>query len=232
MALATLAAFSAVAGAVILWVFNAASNQRALEKARRQVRAHLLAMRLFAGDPVVILGSQVRLLAWSARYMALLLPPFLVVAIPLFFAWDRLDAVWGRAPLAPGDTTVVTARLRGRLLGAQLVVPAFLAVESPPVRVLAEHEVSWRVRVRQAGSGEVSVRVGTGRAGQWIEARPGLHYLRERTAAAAGPVEWIEVRYPRAYPSLAGVSASWAVWFCLISFVTALALRGRLRVAL
>jgi hypothetical protein len=232
MALATLAAVSALAGAAIAWIFEVGSSRRALRLARRRMRAHLLAMRLFGGDPVVVLGSQGRLLAWSARYMALLLPPFLLVAIPLFFAWDSLDAVWGRAPLAPADTAVVTARVRGELSGAQLIVPAFLAVESPPVRVPDEREVSWRVRVRQAGAGEATVRIGTGRAGQWIEARPGLHYLPERTALSGGPIEWIEVRYPRAYPSLVGVSADWVVWFCLISSVTALALRGRLRLTM
>ena len=225
MPLLTLAAFSTVAGVLILWAFKATSNQRALKATRRRVRAHLLAMRLFADDPVVILRSQARLLAWNARYMALLLPPFLVVAIPLFFVWDHLDAVWGRAPLAPGDTTIVTARLRGNVSRAQLVAPAWLAMESPPVRVLAEHEVSWRVRVRQAGSGDVTVRVGTERGGKRIEARPGLHYLGERTAMAGGPIEWAEVRYPRA-------DSNWVVWFCLISTVSALALRRRLRVTL
>ncbi|MGA2118861.1 MAG: hypothetical protein ABSH56_29435 [Bryobacteraceae bacterium] len=231
MALATLAVFSVLAGAAIAWVFRIASNRRALEVSRRRMRAHLLAMRLFGGDPVVVLGSEARLLAWSARYMALLLPPFLVVAIPLFFAWDSLDAVWGRAPLAPGDTTLITARLRGDLSGAQLTVPPFLAIESPPVRVPSEREVSWRVRVLEKGSGEAMVRVETGRAGRRIDARPGLPYLPERTAMAAGPIEWIEVRYPRAAPSLAGVSANWVVWFCLISTVTALALRRGPRIA-
>jgi hypothetical protein len=230
MALLTLAAFSAVAGVLILWTFKLTSNQRALKATRRRLRAHLLAMRLFADDPVLILRSQARLLAWNARYMALLLPPFLAIAIPLFFAWDHLDAVWGRAPLAPGDTTVVTARLRGDVSPAQLTTPPWLAVETPPVRARAEHEVSWRVRVRKAGSGEMRVRAGTESAGKWIEARPGLHYLPERTAPAGGRIEWVEVRYPRAHLSLLGVSANWVVWFCLISTLAALALRGRLRV--
>jgi hypothetical protein len=232
MALLTLFAFSAVAGILILWAFKLTSNQRALKATRRRVISHLLAMRLFADDPIVILRSQLRLLGWNLRYMALLVPPFLVVAIPLFFAWNHIDAVWGRAPLMPGDTAVVTARLRGNASGAQLVAPAWLAIETPPVRVLAEDEVSWRVRVRQEGAGEVSVRIGAERADKRIEARPGLHYLGERATSASGPVEWVEVRYPRAHLSLLGVSASWVVWFCLISTVSALLLRGKLRVTL
>jgi hypothetical protein len=225
MALLTLVAFSAVAGVLILWLFKATSNQRALKATRRRVRAHLLAMRLFADDPVMMLRSQGRLLAWNLRYMALLLPPFLVVAIPLFFAWDSLDAVWGRAPFRTGDTTVITAKLRDNVPGAQLIAPAWLAVESPPVRVLADREVSWRVRVRQAGSGDVIVRLGTDSAEKRIEARPGLHYLGDRTRAAGGRIEWAEVHYPNA-------DSHWIIWFCVISTISALALRSRLHITL
>lgn len=225
MALLTLAIFSAVAGVLILWVFKVTSNQRALKATRRRVRAHLLAMRLFADDPVMMLRSQVRLLAWNLRYMALLLPPFLVVAIPLYFAWDSLDAMWGRAPFRTGDTTVVTAKVRDNVSGAQLIAPFWLAVESPPVRVLAEHEVSWRVRVRQAGSGDVVVRLGADRAPKRIEARPGLHYLGDRAKSAGEQIEWVEIHYP-------GADTHWVIWFCMISTISALALRSRLHVML
>src|ERR1019366_6774081 len=96
MALLTLAAFSAISGVLILLAFKAISNRRALPGARRRkARAHLLAIRLFADDPRLILRSQGRLFAWTARYVALLLPAFFVVAIPLYFAWDRMDAIWG-----------------------------------------------------------------------------------------------------------------------------------------
>jgi hypothetical protein len=229
MAFLTLAVFSAAAGVLILWAFKACSNQGALQRARRRVRAHLLGVRLFADDPVAILRSQARLLAWNGRYLALLLPPFLVVAIPLFLAWGHMDAVWGRAPLAPGDTVVVTARLRPDSPDAQLSVPGWLAVEMPPVHVPADHEVSWRVRVLQARSGPLSVRTGEQRAEKRVEARPGLHYLPGRTKEA-GAIEWVELRYPHRNVSVLGVSLNWAVWFCAISTLTALSLRRTFRV--
>ena len=230
MALLTLAIFSAVAGVLILWVFKVCSNQRALKATRRRLRAHLLAMRLFGDDPVQILRSQGQLLAWNARYLALLLPPFLVVAIPLFFAWDHLDAVWGHAPFAPGETTLVTARICGNPPDAQLNAPSWLAVESPAVNIAAEKEVSWRVRVREASSGQVSVLAGAQRADKQIDARPGLSYLPDRTRQSGGPIEWLEVRYPRANPALFGMPAHWAVWFFIISTLAALLLRGKMRV--
>jgi len=224
MAVATLAVFSAVAGVLVLWIFKLTSNQRALKATRRRVRAHLLAMRLFGDDPVVILRSQGRLVWWNLRYMALLVPPFFVVAIPLYFAWDSLDALWGHAPLVPGDTTVVTAGLRGNAAGVRLVTPKWLAVESPAVHAVADREVSWRVRVLRPGSGELAVSVDDERAARSIEARPGMHYLAGRTKES-GNIEWVEVRYPAA-------SFNWVIWFCVISTVAALAVRGRLRVTL
>jgi hypothetical protein len=159
------------------------------------------------------------------------MPSFLAVAIAMFFAWDHLDAVWGRVPLAPGQTAVVTARLRGEAGRAVLVPPAWLAVDSPAVHALANHEVSWRVRVREAGAGELRLCAAAGDcAAMWVEARPGMHYLRGRRRAGIGAFEWIEVPYPRGDVKLAGVTASWVVWFCAISMLSALAFRSRLRV--
>ncbi len=230
MAMLTLALFSAVAGVGILWVFKATSNQRALKATRRQLRAHLLAIRLFGDDPVVVLRSQGKLLAWNVRYVGLLMPPFLVVAIGLFFTWDYLEAWWGRIPLAPGQTAILTARFREQKTDISLVAPAWLAVESPPVRALSKGEVSWRVRVREAAAGEISICAAGDCARAWVEARPGLHFLPERTRLPNGPFEWVDVPYPRGDVSLAGFAANWVVWFCIISMVSALVVRGRLRV--
>src|ERR1017187_10152133 len=127
MALLTMAAFSATAGVLILLVFKAISNRRGLQAARRKLRAHLLAIRLFADDPAVILRSQGRLLVWTLRYMALLAPAFLVIAIPLFLAWDHLDALWGRAPLEPGETVIL------------IEPPRDMVCRPPPGKTALEH---------------------------------------------------------------------------------------------
>lgn len=223
MALLTLAAFSAAAGVLILAVLKATSRQTALRAARRKVRAHLLAIRLFDDDPRLILRSQGRLAVWTARYMALLLPAFLAVGIPLYFAWDGMDGLWGRTPLEPGATTMVTAGVRDSGAEVRLDVPGWLRVESPAVHAEAEHEVSWRVRVIGAGSGEVTVSSGSEHAALRVEARPGWRYLPERAKTSGGPILWVETRYPH---------HEWWLWFLAISTVSALVLRRRMRVTL
>jgi hypothetical protein len=190
-------------------------------------------MRLFGDDPLLILRTQGRLLVATVRYMALLLPAFVIVAIPLAFAWDTLDAVWGRAAIEPGDAVVLTARLNDNSSGTpRLIVPDWLAVESPAVHAVAASEVCWRLRVVRAGSGNVEAVDGPERALRKIEARPGLHYLPDREQASGGPILWLELRYPPADIAAFGVSARWPVWFFAISTVTALVFRRRLRVTL
>ena len=230
MALLTLAAFSAVAGILILVAYKFCSSGRAIRTARGRARAYMLAPRLFADDPVVIGKSLVGLLVWNARYIALMVPAFVVMAVALFLAWDYLEAVWGRTPLIPGEAAVVTARVGPDAADAQLLAPEWLRVETPAVNVRGQREVSWRVRVLRAGSGPVIVRAGEATASRWIEATPGLHYLPERSRMTGGPVEWIELQYPRAKMSLLGLSWSWVVWFCVFSTASALALRRKLRV--
>jgi len=58
-----------------------------------------------------------------------------------------------------------------------------------------------------------------------------MHYLPDRTKAA-GPIEWVELRYPHRNVSVLGVSFNWVVWFCAISTLTALSLRRTMRVTL
>jgi hypothetical protein len=122
--------------------------------------------------------------------------------------------------------------MRDRAAAPRIDVPDWLTVESLPVHVEAEREVSWRLRVARSGSGNVSVTAGTERASKRIEARPGLHYLPDRETASAGPILWLESPYPAAELAVLGVSARWPVWFFVISSVTALAFRNRLRVTL
>jgi hypothetical protein len=153
-----------------------------------------------------------------------------LVGVPLFLAWDHLDAIWGRAPFAPGDTVMVTAQLREAGADTRLAVPGWLVIASPAVHSAAGHEVSWRLRVLRAGSGEVVATAGMQRATMRMEARPGLHYLRGRVSAGAGAIERLEAPYPTADIGVLGIVAGWPVWFAVFSTATALALRHRLHV--
>src|SRR5581483_9839675 len=117
--------------------------------------------------------------------------PAIALAAPLAgAAWYALDAYQARAQLYPGRTAVATASWSAAC-EPQLVTPAWLRTDSPPVHAAAAGEVSWRVRVLARGTG--AARIGCG--GRWVDARletaaPPEHWFLW-FAAAASLTAWL-----------------------------------------
>ena len=59
-------AVAAVTGVLLLAVFKYTSNQRAIERVRNDIDAHLLALKLFNDSPLVALEAQGRVLSAPA----------------------------------------------------------------------------------------------------------------------------------------------------------------------
>ena len=240
----SLTVISIATGLAMLWAFGRFSDQQRIEVAKRKLRAHLYAFRLFADEPALIFRAQKQLLLWNARYLALMLRPTAVIVIPTVVLLMQLDAVYGRRPLAAGESAVVTAQLNLasdlRALAPSLEGRA-VAVETPPVRVLDEHQVSWRVRATSAAAASVLLRVSGVAESKHVQAGSGLRYISERRVASllewlrypaepplpGGAVRWIEVAYPSADIDILGIGVHWLVWFCVVSVLTMLLFRKR-----
>jgi hypothetical protein len=109
-------------------------------------------------------------------------------------------------------------------------------VETPPVHVLAEHQVSWRIRPRRDATTELQILDDGHATTKRISAGTGIHFLSERRGSvqslllypteeplSGNEIEWIEIRYP----SATILHIHWLIWFLAISAVTAFALRRR-----
>jgi hypothetical protein len=243
----SLAAIAIVAAFAMLWAFGRCSDQAAIRIAKRKVRAHLVAFRLFADEPSQILRSQKQLLVWNLRYLALMLRPTAVTILPLALLLFHLDAVYGRRPLAAGESAIVTAQLASGfdLQAAQVSLQGHrIAVETPSLRLPSEHQVCWRVRAESSATGTVSLRLPGASAEKLVQAGTGLVYLSERRVASLpawllyprearlldAPFDSITLDYPSAQIPVFGFGVHWLVWFCIVSFATMLAFRRRLRV--
>ena len=90
----SLTAIAVVTGAVLAWVWKRFSNQERIALAKRQTRARLYAMRLYADDPALVFRAQGQLLLWSARYLAGMLRPTAVAIVPLLVLFLQLDSVY------------------------------------------------------------------------------------------------------------------------------------------
>jgi len=243
-----LALLSVLVSIGMLWVYQKTSNQEKIRAVKRRLHALLLEMRVYADEPRVTLRTQRALLAANVRYMGLALRPAMWMAIPVALLLVHLEAFYGRAPLPPGKEAIVTAALRGPGSGPapELLPPAGVEVSAPPVRILDQGQVSWRVRPVGDVSGELRFRIGGRTIAKTIEAggrprfipgksvRPLFSALwhPDEPRIEAEDVEWVEIRYPDADVALWGIRMNWLVWFVIISMLAALALRKRFGVAI
>jgi hypothetical protein len=222
----SLTAVAILAGIAWRWIFRRFSDRPRIGLVKRQVRAQLYAMRLYAAEPSAMLRAQKQLLRWNARYLALLLRPAAIAVIPGILLFTQLDHVYGRRALAPGESAIVSAGLEGSAdlrTFAPAMVGSGLAIESPAVRLPDAREADWRVRVTGAES-RLTIWTGKDAASTAIASGPGLRYLAWRTTVSGrGPVRWIGVSYPKAYLEVGGHTVAWQVWFIGISLVAALA---------
>jgi hypothetical protein len=136
-----------VAGLALLWVWQRFSNRERVALAKRQMRARLYAIRLYADEPAMVLRAQGELLIWTGRYLAQMLRPMAIASVPLLVLSVQLDNIYGHRPPAPGESAIVTAQFGGgtdvRALGATLEGRG-VVVETPGVRIPSRRQVCWR----------------------------------------------------------------------------------------
>ncbi|HTS74923.1 MAG TPA: hypothetical protein VMG40_01900 [Bryobacteraceae bacterium] len=236
----------AALGVWALCVFRLVSNPKKIGEAKRSVQARLYELRLFSDEPALVWRAQTGLIAANARYFGLILMPALIIAIPFALGFASLDSFYGRKPLAAGDDTLVTvqASTPGALDALKLSAPEGIAIESPPVRAVAERQVSWRIRALRPVNGEIGVSSPAGTVEKSVDAGAGPRFISERRVSSTAhlleypsearianrDVSWIEIRYPRTEIHAAGIDLPWWTWLLIISILTALALKRPFRV--
>ncbi len=226
-----------LSGLISVWMFRRFADEKKMHVVFNRILAGLLEFRLFADEPLLIFRAQRSLLRANVQLLRQALLPALIVLLPLGLLLAGCEALFERAPLKPGEDAVLTVKYNGlfeeRLPSVELRAPLGIAVETLPVRIARDREISWRLRVNRPASGDIEV-VSNGQAtGKAVCARLGLHWLSERRVKTAEfllhPLEWplpggaissIAISYPPA--TVWGVS--WLVWFFFGSLFGAAAL--------
>jgi hypothetical protein len=233
-ALTILIAVSAVCGAGAFFAFRRWSDRAAIRRSINLLLARLLEFRLFMDEPRLILRAQGALLVENFRLLRLVLKPVLLLAVPMLIVLSQLEACFEYAPLALGEPALVNVQLNGwsGLPDPPLKAPPGIRFEAGPVRVVAERQISWRLRPVHAAAGDLQLAWNGRVLTKSIVSGAGVHYLSQRrvhsiwsfllhpteTLLPATDVDWIEVRYPHA--SIFGMN--WLVWFLLSSTAGAL----------
>jgi hypothetical protein len=246
--MAGLAALGIALGLLLLFLLRKVSNQQSIGNLRRQLQACLYELRLFIDEPAIVWRAQKRLLWLNAKYLALMLRPALILAIPMLFLFSLLEPFYGRAPLAISEASLVTvklAHLQGALVAAPILqAPPGIQVETPAVRMRGLDLICWRIRARKPGSGLLRVVFPTEIVTKKIASGTGASLLSTRRVQSwwqlfwyptespmpVGNVEWVEIDYPSRAFSWLGLKLSWFIWVLIFSMATVLILKRPLRV--
>ncbi|MDI6845873.1 MAG: hypothetical protein QME28_07020 [Candidatus Saccharicenans sp.] len=236
---------------LMLFVYKKTSDQAGIKRARERIKAHLLEIRLYQNDFRTQLNSQKELLAANLRYLSYNLKPLLVMIIPIFLLLAQLNLWFSYRIPAKDETFLLKARFIKSVdlmkLNLEVETPAGLQLETPPVRIIDEAEVSWRLRVTGATGKPVIITVDGER---YLKSIPATN----RSLTRVSPVRvrknlWQELLHPGEKPlpadslltrvelvlpesrlEFAGISFHWLVAYFLLSIIFGFALKGVFRV--
>jgi uncharacterized membrane protein (DUF106 family) len=248
---AGMAALSLLTALLMLAVFKLTSDQAAVRKAKDAIKAHLLEMRLYKDNLRVSLGAQGGILKANLRYAAANLRPLLVMIVPLVLILAQMSLWYDRAPLRPGEETLLKVLLDEGSDPAGISIAlepvSNLVIDSPAVRIPDDHEVVWRLRAIESGTGRVLLTAG-GRTIEKAVAVGGRPLTRVSSVASRGsfwkrllhpgepplpggtPIRSIEVLYPAKKLAAFGLGVHWLVAYFVLSLVFGFALKGVFKV--
>src|SRR5262245_25420048 len=151
-------------GVAMLVMFKYTSNQRAIKRVRRGIRANRLAAKLFSDNAGLGFRAQGRVLFGAFRLLLLAVVPILAMTVPMVLLLAQLGLWYQAAPLPVGEEAVVVVKFGGEvgepMPAVELVPAAAFEDLSGPVRIVSQREVCWSIRTRQPGYHRLRFEVG------------------------------------------------------------------------
>jgi type II secretory pathway pseudopilin PulG len=239
-ALIVLLLLSIVTGLVMIVLFGYLSDQKAVRVAKDQLRAQLLAVRLFQDQPQVVLRAYGRILTGTGRYLRVSFKPLAVIILPMIALLIYGDRYLGSLPFQTNQPILLKARLDkpDSLDNVSLRLPPGLAESAPAVHIADGNEVDWRLVASAEGNYEVNVLTGGQELGKQVVVSNNLTHLSEcrlrghfwqRLLDCAEPalpanaaVRLLAVNYPARDIDLGPWATNWLVVFFVVSLAAAL----------
>lgn len=232
---------------LMLVVFKFTASKSGIKRCKDRIKANLLAVWLYRDDPLVSLKAQGGILAANLRYMGYAVLPLLIMLPFLILTLVHLDAWFGKRPLRPGETTLLTVLLKtgGPLPSPMLELPAGLSAETEAFRLSTGAEVDWSLKAKDSGSYEAVIELNGSRITKRISVGDRLDKLSslktgsaldsllnpvEPAVPADSPFQSIRVTYPATEVKILGRKMHWMIPFFVLSILFAFALKGPLKV--
>ncbi len=235
--LAIVVLLSIVIGLLMVVLFGYTSNQKAIKIAKDQLKAHLLAVRLFQDQLHVVMGSYGRILRGTGRYLKLAFMPLLYVIIPITLLIVQLDRYLGSTGIQTNVAFLVTVRVSNpdALNDISLELPTEITMTAPAVHVPAAREIVWRLAPTKEGTYEVRVAAAGQNVTKTVHVSSDLARLSpvrlrghfwERMFSSTesaipdnSPIESVAINYPERNIDIAGYQINWIWLFFILSMI-------------
>jgi uncharacterized membrane protein (DUF106 family) len=240
---------SAAVGVLALIIFKYTSNQKAIGRVRDDIKANLLAVKLFRDNFSVAFRSQARVMAAAIKLLVYSLVPMLVIILPVCLVLAQMGSWYQARPVRPGEEQV-TVQLKmnhraGTLPQVSLDPLPGVRLLAGPVRVPSQGEVYFKLQPVENGYHTLVFHVGDGRYEKQLAVgegfmrvsprRPGanpgdvLLYPMEKPFSSGDHVGSISIAYPARESKIFGTDW-WIVYFFLASMAFALLAKPFLKV--
>jgi len=243
--------WSVAGGIVALIVYKYVSNQGGIERAKNAIKVHLLEIRLFKENILLVITATFKILLKNALYLGHNMLPLLVMIVPMMTILFQLEAHYAHDPLPVGSVNLLVIELDASQPGVpdtatalaksvRLEIPEGLSLDAPPVRT-ADGEIAWRFRAEQPGDHSVAIHVGDEVIEKQIavggpprkvpvlrtKSLEGLLYPAEPALPGDSPIASIRLRYPeRDLGWLPGGEMGVLATFFGLSILSGFALKG------
>lgn len=239
-ALAFVLAISVITGFVMILLFGYLSDQGAVRRAKDQLRAQLLAVRLFQDQPQVVLRAYGRILTGTGRYLRVAFKPLAIVILPLVLLLVQFDRYLGSLPFQPHQPILLKVQVDkpGALDDIALRLPDGLSQSAPAVHIAQDNEVDWRLVASAEGDYTVGVLAQGDPVTKQVVVSSDLRRLSdcrvrghswqrflecsEAALPANSPVRLVAVNYPSRDIDLGPWEMNWLVVYFVVSLAAAL----------
>jgi len=240
---------SAVLGVFLLIIFKYTSNQKAIGRVRDDIKANLLAVKLFKDSFSVTFRSQARVFCASFKLLFYSIVPMLVMIVPVCLILAQMGLWYQACPLLPGDEPVVVKlKLNDHLdTFPQVTLESLPAAQTiiGPVRIFTKKEIFWKIKPVEDGNYNLIFHIGDRRYEKQLaigegfmrlsSKRPGadfaniLLYPLEKPFTSDSPVRSISIDYPERDSRINGTDW-WIVYFFVVSMIFAFMFKPLLKV--
>jgi len=242
---------SAVMGVALILIFKYTSNQKARGRIWDDIKAGLLALRLYKDEFSVTMRSQGKVFGGAFRLLFNSIRPLAVIILPVILVLAQMALWYQFRPLRVGEEATVTMKLNGTVDNAwpsvQMEASTAAEVALGPVQVYSDRRLEWIVRAVNDGSHKLSFLVDGKKVEKELAIgdgfmrlsplRPGwkwsdvLLYPQEKPFKKNDVVHSISVTYPNRESWTSGTNW-WMLYFFVVSMLFALAFKPVFKVKL